>query len=124
MIPIVRNDTAYAAYCGQACSSVGASAWPRASAVTSMISSVAAIAKRRKPTEQLRVIRTVWLDNPPVNASNPDVIAAIRAAVEEPGEGTRVLVLRGRGERAFSAGADISGFKESEGGAGAIQRTA
>jgi len=70
------------------------------------------------------VIRTVWLDNPPVNAVNPDVIAAIRAAVEEPGEETRVLVLRGRGERAFSAGADVGAFKESEGGARAIQKTA
>src|SRR5581483_3461645 len=70
------------------------------------------------------VIRTVWLDNPPVNAVNPDVIAAIRAAVEEPREETRVLVLRGSGERAFSAGADVGAFKESEGGARAIQKTA
>ena len=36
-------------------------------------------------------VRTVWLDHPPVNAVN-------------------VVVLRGRGERAFSAGADITGF--------------
>ena len=70
------------------------------------------------------MIRTVWLDNPPVNAINDDVIAAIREAVGAPGEGTRVLVLRGAGERAFSAGADISGFKDSEGGARAIQQTA
>jgi len=70
------------------------------------------------------VIRTVWLDNPPVNAINDEVRARIREALEDPGEGTRVLVLRGRGERAFSAGADISAFKSSEGGARAIQETA
>jgi enoyl-CoA hydratase/carnithine racemase len=70
------------------------------------------------------VIRTVWLDNPPVNAINADVTGAIRAAAEQPGDDTRVIVLRGRGERAFSAGADISGFKGSEGGARAIHQTA
>ena len=70
------------------------------------------------------MIRTVWLDNPPVNAINAEVIATIRDAVANPGEGTTVLVLRGRGERAFSAGADISGFKNSKGGARAIQETA
>jgi len=69
------------------------------------------------------VIRTVWLDNPPVNAINPDVIAAIRDAVADPGD-ARVIVLRGRGEKAFSAGADIRAFTESEGGARAIQQTA
>jgi enoyl-CoA hydratase/3-hydroxyacyl-CoA dehydrogenase len=37
---------------------------------------------------------------------------------------TRVLVLRGRGERAFSAGADITGFKDSDGGARMIQQLA
>ena len=70
------------------------------------------------------MIRTVWLDNPPVNAINAQVIATIRDALADPGENTRVLVLRGRGERAFSAGADISGFRGSEGGARAIQQTA
>jgi len=70
------------------------------------------------------VIRTVWLDNPPVNAISADVIRAVQDAVERPGEETRVLVLRGRGERAFSAGADIGGFRDSEGGARAIQQTA
>ena len=69
------------------------------------------------------MIRTVWLDNPPVNAINPDVIAAIRDAVADPGD-ARVIVLRGRGEKAFSAGADIRAFTESEGGARAIQQTA
>jgi enoyl-CoA hydratase/carnithine racemase len=71
------------------------------------------------------VIRTVWLDNPPVNAVSPDVAATIREAVEHPGEETRVIVLRGKGGRAFSAGADISGFTGSQGeSAATIQRTA
>jgi enoyl-CoA hydratase/carnithine racemase len=70
------------------------------------------------------VIRTVWLDNPPVNAITAAITAQIREAVESPGDDTRVVVLRGRGERAFSAGADINGFKASEGGARAIQQTA
>src|SRR5207253_1020058 len=40
------------------------------------------------------------------------------------GEETRVIVLRGKGERAFSAGADIASFGQGHGQAGAIQATA
>jgi len=68
-------------------------------------------------------IRTVWLDNPPVNAVGPAIAAAIGGALDDLG-GARVLVLRGKGDRAFSAGADISGFKDSDGGARSIQQLA
>ena len=69
------------------------------------------------------MIRTVWLDNPPVNAVGPAIAGAIESALDDLG-GARVLVLRGKGDRAFSAGADIAGFKDSDGGARSIQRLA
>jgi enoyl-CoA hydratase / 3-hydroxyacyl-CoA dehydrogenase len=56
------------------------------------------------------VIETVWLDNPPVNAVDAGIIDAIWNAFESLGDDVRAVVLRGKGERAFSAGADISGF--------------
>jgi enoyl-CoA hydratase/3-hydroxyacyl-CoA dehydrogenase len=56
------------------------------------------------------MIQTVWLDNPPVNAVNSMIIDTLWAAFEQLGGDVRVVVLRGKGERAFSAGADISGF--------------
>jgi len=69
-------------------------------------------------------ITTVWLDNPPVNAVGPAIAKAITSALDALDEGTRVIVLRGKGERAFSAGADITGFKDSDGGARSIQQLA
>jgi enoyl-CoA hydratase/carnithine racemase len=56
------------------------------------------------------VIETVWLDNPPVNAVNGGIIGTLWDAFENLDPEVRAVVLRGRGERAFSAGADISGF--------------
>jgi enoyl-CoA hydratase / 3-hydroxyacyl-CoA dehydrogenase len=56
------------------------------------------------------VIQTVWLDNPPVNAVNTAIIGTLWDAFEGLSDETRAVVLRGKGERAFSAGADISGF--------------
>jgi enoyl-CoA hydratase/3-hydroxyacyl-CoA dehydrogenase len=56
------------------------------------------------------VIKTVWLDNPPVNAVDRGIIDTLWSELEELDDEVRVVVLRGRGERAFSAGADISGF--------------
>jgi enoyl-CoA hydratase / 3-hydroxyacyl-CoA dehydrogenase len=56
------------------------------------------------------VIQTVWLDNPPVNAVNSAITDTLWDAFEGLGDDVRAVVLRGRGERAFSAGADISGF--------------
>ena len=56
------------------------------------------------------MIATVWLDNPPVTAVNGGIIETLWNAFESLADDVRVVVLRGRGERAFSAGADISGF--------------
>src|SRR4051812_3017191 len=67
----------------------------------------------------------VWLDTPPVNAVTHAMLESIDAAVAEPGESTRVLILRGRGERAFSVGADVTEFRDGDVSlAAAIQRTA
>jgi len=57
------------------------------------------------------VIKVVWLDNPPVNAVNRGIIETLWTELEQLDDGVRVVVLRGRGERAFSAGADIGGFQ-------------
>ena len=56
------------------------------------------------------VIKTVWLDNPPVNAVNSGIIETLWNAFESLDDDVNAVVLRGRGERAFSAGADITGF--------------
>ena len=56
------------------------------------------------------MIETVWLDNPPVNAVNAGIIDTLWTAFEQLGPDVHAVVLRGKGERAFSAGADISGF--------------
>jgi enoyl-CoA hydratase/3-hydroxyacyl-CoA dehydrogenase len=56
------------------------------------------------------VIETVWLDNPPVNAVDAGILETLWNAFEHLGDDVRAVVLRGRGERAFSAGADIAGF--------------
>ncbi|HKI00630.1 MAG TPA: enoyl-CoA hydratase/isomerase family protein [Thermoanaerobaculia bacterium] len=52
-------------------------------------------------------VRELRLARPPVNALSPELIAALRAAVESaPGEGARALVLSGSPGR-FSGGLDI-----------------
>ncbi len=56
------------------------------------------------------MIKTVWLDNPPVNAVNAGIIETLWSELESLDDEVRVVVLRGKGDRAFSAGADISGF--------------
>jgi enoyl-CoA hydratase/3-hydroxyacyl-CoA dehydrogenase len=56
------------------------------------------------------VIQTVWFDNPPVNAVSPVITDAIWETLENLGDDVRAVVLRGRGDRAFSAGADIAAF--------------
>ena len=58
-------------------------------------------------------IGTVWIDNPPVNAITPQVAAAVSRDLEALGAETRVAVLRGRGDRAFSAGADLKAIDGS-----------
>jgi enoyl-CoA hydratase/carnithine racemase len=60
-------------------------------------------------------IKTVWLDNPPVNAVDAAIIETLwRELGDDLGDETRVVVLRGKGERAFSAGADIAGFQRAD----------
>lgn len=52
-------------------------------------------------------IRELRLDRPPANALSPDLISALRQAVESaPGEGARALVLSGS-PRMFSGGLDV-----------------
>lgn len=52
-------------------------------------------------------IRELRLDRPPVNALNPDLVAALREAVHRaPREGARALVLSGSNGR-FSGGLDV-----------------
>jgi enoyl-CoA hydratase/carnithine racemase len=64
------------------------------------------------------MIKTVWLDNPPVNAVNAAIIETLWSELESLDGDVRAVVLRGRGERAFSAGADIAGFQggDADGG--------
>jgi enoyl-CoA hydratase/carnithine racemase len=69
-------------------------------------------------------IQTVWLDNPPVNAIGSTILDAIADALGGLDAGTRVVVLRGAGERAFSAGADIAAFQGPSATARGIQQTA
>jgi enoyl-CoA hydratase/3-hydroxyacyl-CoA dehydrogenase len=56
------------------------------------------------------VIKTIWLDNPPVNAVGAAIIETLWNELESLTDNDHVVVLRGRGDRAFSAGADITGF--------------
>lgn len=56
------------------------------------------------------MIKTVWLDNPPVNAVGKAIIDTLWDELESLDDDVRVVLLRGKGERAFSAGADITGF--------------
>ena len=69
-------------------------------------------------------IKTVLLDNAPLNVIGPDVAAMLEREFENLDSETSVVVLRGAGDRAFSAGADVSGFKGSDGGARRIQQLA
>ena len=64
------------------------------------------------------MIKTVWLDNPPVNAVNRGITDTLWNELESLASDVHAVVLRGRGERAFSAGADIGGFVSAEDGDG------
>jgi enoyl-CoA hydratase / 3-hydroxyacyl-CoA dehydrogenase len=64
------------------------------------------------------VIKTIWLDNPPVNAVGSGIIETLWNELESLADDVNVVVLRGTGERAFSAGADISGFVGESGDGG------
>lgn len=56
------------------------------------------------------MIKTIWLDNPPVNAVGSAIIETLWNELESLADDVNVVVLRGTGDRAFSAGADITGF--------------
>ena len=47
------------------------------------------------------MIKTVWLDNPPVNAVNRVIIDTLWTELEGLGDKVRAVVLRGRGDRAW-----------------------
>lgn len=63
-------------------------------------------------TEQDGYVAVVTIDNPPMNALSAALLEELEAEVEllDADEGARVIVLRGGGERAFVAGADIKEF--------------
>ena len=81
-------------------------------------------------TERRDAVALVTIDNPPLNALSAGLLEELEAELEEldADDGIRAIVLRGAGERAFVAGADIKEFpalreSASEGGsARGIQR--
>lgn len=81
-------------------------------------------------TEQDGGVAVVTIDNPPLNALSAALLEELEAEVErlDGDDGCRAIVLRGGGERAFVAGADIKEFPtlreaDTEGGsARGIQR--
>jgi enoyl-CoA hydratase len=62
--------------------------------------------------EQDGAIGLVTIDHPPVNALSARLLEELEAELErlDEDDATRVIVIRGAGERAFVAGADISEF--------------
>jgi enoyl-CoA hydratase len=63
-------------------------------------------------TEQDGAVAVVTIDNPPVNALSAPLLEELEAEIDrlDGDESVRAIVLRGAGERAFVAGADISEF--------------
>ena len=63
-------------------------------------------------TEHDGAVALVTIDNPPMNALSGAVVEELEAEVGrlDGDAGTRAIVLRGAGERAFVAGADIKEF--------------
>src|SRR5262245_23273620 len=68
-------------------------------------------------TEQHDAIAVVTIDNPPMNALSTALFAELEGEVDGL-DGTHVIVLRGGGERAFVAGADIKEFPSLREGSG------
>ena len=60
------------------------------------------------------MIETLWIDNPPLNVLAQSVLESLRDGLANLDPETRVVVVRGRGERAFSAGGDITSFRGDE----------
>ena len=63
-------------------------------------------------TEQDGTVAVVTIDHPPVNALSAPLLEELEAEIErlDADDSVRAIVLRGAGERAFVAGADISEF--------------
>ncbi len=63
-------------------------------------------------TEQDGFVAVVTIDNPPMNALSAALLDELEAEIDrlDADDGTRAIVLRGGGERAFVAGADIKEF--------------
>ena len=81
-------------------------------------------------SERRDAVALVAIDNPPMNALSSALLDELEAEIDalDSDDGVRAIVLRGAGERAFVAGADIKEFPSlretaSEGGsARGIQR--
>jgi len=63
-------------------------------------------------TEQDGAVAVVTIDHPPVNALSAPLLEELESEIDrlDHDEGVRAIVLKGAGERAFVAGADISEF--------------
>jgi enoyl-CoA hydratase len=82
-------------------------------------------------TEQDGLVAVVTIDNPPMNALSSALLEELEDELDrlDKDDGTRAIVLRGGGERAFVAGADIkefpalreSGGRGSENGGGSAR---
>jgi enoyl-CoA hydratase len=78
-------------------------------------------------TEHEGAVALVTIDNPPLNALSAALLHELEAEIDrlDSDEATRAIVLRGAGERAFVAGADIKEFpalREAGGGEGGAAR--
>src|SRR5574338_1033797 len=63
-------------------------------------------------TERREAVALVTIDNPPMNALSSALLEELETEIDalDADEGVRAIVLRGGGERAFVAGADIKEF--------------
>jgi enoyl-CoA hydratase len=73
---------------------------------------------------ELQLAEIAWLElnNPPLNLVTAELLSELEAALAEledaaPGD-VRVVIVTGRGERAFSAGSDVKAFEHHRGAAG------
>ena len=78
-------------------------------------------------TEHEGAVALVTIDNPPLNALSAGLLQELEAEVDrlDGDEATRAIILRGSGDRAFVAGADIKEFpalREAGGGEGGAAR--
>jgi enoyl-CoA hydratase/carnithine racemase len=77
-------------------------------------------------TERREAIALVTIDNPPLNALSSELLAELETEVDslDADAAVRAIVLRGAGDRAFVAGADIREFpalREASGDGGSAR---